>query len=195
MARQSYISRLQERPQREQALIAVGFLTAFVVFVVFGIVLPLLSWYSDMSATYDQVSFSGQKYAQIAARSETQIQEIKTSAEAVSTNDLIYNNSEVSLSVAQFEGDLRSAIGRLGLSINKLLPGLPESSENLWLLPATIEVVGHPSKFTELIYVFENSPPLIRIDRVEILASGDDRQSGLLKARIHSFHMEKPNNG
>ncbi|WP_262694155.1 hypothetical protein [Kordiimonas aquimaris] len=195
MAKQSYTSRLQERPQSEQKVIAIGFLTALVMFAIFGILSPLFSWYSKMNTTHDQLAFIGQKYAQTSARSEAQIREISANVQIASASDLIYSNSEVSLSVAQFEGDLRSAIGRVGLSINKLLPGLPESSENLWLLPAMIEVAGHPSKFTELIYILENSPPLIRIDRVEILATGDDRQLGVLKARIHSFHMEKPSNG
>lgn len=195
MVKNSYVSQLSERTPREQNAIAFGLLAALILILGFGILAPLISWYDEMNVVHDRMIFNREKYAQITARSEAQIQELNAVFTAISANDLIYNNTEVSLSVAQFEGGLRAAIGGIGLSVNSLLPGLPEPSGNLWLLPATLEVSGHPSKFAELIYTFENLDPLIRIDHIEILANSDDAQTALLKAKLHSFHIGIPSDG
>ena len=172
--------------------LAASIAVALAALVATGIVLPLLLLDQEYSQENANLKNRISRYQAISNSLATEIKDWRNLEQVVQGKNYIYDDDEVSVSVARLEQYLQQQIRARQLTAVRLLPATPVIKNQLTLLPVAIELTGPSARLADLFFTLENQPPLLRFDQVEVIAPDDVSASATIKATMHAFHMKAP---
>lgn len=172
--------------------LAVAIATALAALVAAGIVIPLLSLNQEYRQENADLKNRIDRYRTLTGSLEKEIEDWRILERDVQGKGYIYDDGEISVSVARLEQYLQQQIRTRQLTAVRLFPATPILKNQLTLLPVAIELTGPSARLADLFFTLENQAPLLRFDQVEIIAPDDAGAPATIKATMHAFHMKVP---
>jgi general secretion pathway protein M len=162
---------------KQQSQLALGLLLLCLLILVFGLIMPLVTDYTENDTKIASLQAQLQRYQAKAVTRESVIAQTAELKNTILHSEIFYNQKSLPLVAADMQERIKNSIDSAGGELNSTQNIAQKTVDGLIKLGISASFSGKMDTVKNCLYAIESAKPYLIIDKIKIYGSGNEKNS------------------